>query len=314
MCVGIAITNSLSCFSIMGATGTGKTTFTNLITGSHLRVGDGLESCTTKVQVSIPFELDGQLVELIDTPGFDDATTSDADVLNMVANYLCDTYREGKKLAGIIYMHRISDFRVGGIAAKNFRMFRQLCGDRALKNIVIVTNMWGEVSLEVGDAREQQLKTNSKFFKNAIDKGAGIARHDNTVDRAREILRGIMNKQPIVLGIQDEMINHGKHIRETDAAGELHRNIMEEEIRKRAEIAYHKEEAEAKSQQMKQEGRREIKRERKEIKRMENKRKRELAGYRSEQRRMERRGQQKEDTHRQKMEYMRARMPRQNRF
>ena len=65
--------------------------FTNLITGSHLRVGDGLESCTTKVQVSIPFELDGQLVELIDTPGFDDATTSDADVLNMVANYLCAT-------------------------------------------------------------------------------------------------------------------------------------------------------------------------------------------------------------------------------
>ena len=56
-----------------------------------MRVGDGLESCTTEVQVSMPFELDGRLVELIDTPGFDDAAMSDVDVLNMIATYLCDT-------------------------------------------------------------------------------------------------------------------------------------------------------------------------------------------------------------------------------
>jgi hypothetical protein len=43
------------------------------------------------VQVSVPFEVDGQLVELIDTPGFDDTTKSDADILNMIATYLCDT-------------------------------------------------------------------------------------------------------------------------------------------------------------------------------------------------------------------------------
>jgi len=42
------------------------------------------------MQVSVPFELEGQLVELIDTPGFDDATMSDADVLNIIATYLCD--------------------------------------------------------------------------------------------------------------------------------------------------------------------------------------------------------------------------------
>ena len=64
--------------------------FINLVSGSNLRVGDQLESCTTEVEVSMPFEVDGRLVELIDTPGFDDTTTSDADILNMIAVYLCE--------------------------------------------------------------------------------------------------------------------------------------------------------------------------------------------------------------------------------
>lgn len=68
-----------------------KLQFVNLVSGSTLRVGDGLESCTTEVQLSIPFELGGRLVELIDTPGFDDTSKSDADILNMIATYLCDT-------------------------------------------------------------------------------------------------------------------------------------------------------------------------------------------------------------------------------
>ena len=63
--------------------------FINLVSGSNLRVGDQLESCTAEVEVSMPFEVDGQLVELIDTPGFDNTTMSDADILNMIAVYLC---------------------------------------------------------------------------------------------------------------------------------------------------------------------------------------------------------------------------------
>ena len=54
-------------------------------------------------------------------------------------------------------MHRISDFRVGGIAKRNFNMFRKLCGDETLRNVVIVTNMWGEVSPAQGAAREREL-------------------------------------------------------------------------------------------------------------------------------------------------------------
>ena len=93
----------------MGATGSGKTSvssifpvkmtgnssrcpqFINLASGSGLRIGMGLESCTAKVQLANQFALDGRPVTLIDTPGFDDTIMSDTDVLKMIAAFLAMT-------------------------------------------------------------------------------------------------------------------------------------------------------------------------------------------------------------------------------
>lgn len=62
-----------------------------MVSGSNLRVGRGLKSCTNIVQMAKPFEIDGRRVTLIDTPGFDDTTKSDADVLKMIAAFLATT-------------------------------------------------------------------------------------------------------------------------------------------------------------------------------------------------------------------------------
>jgi hypothetical protein len=75
-------------------------------------------------------------------------------------------------------MHRISDVRMGGISTRNFKMFRQLCGESTLRNVVIVTNMWGEVGREVGEAREAELGSDDRFFKPVLDKGAHMLRHN----------------------------------------------------------------------------------------------------------------------------------------
>ncbi|KAL4265829.1 hypothetical protein AB1N83_003897 [Pleurotus pulmonarius] len=82
--------------AIMGATGSGKTTFVNMASGDNLAVGGDLESCTSVVQLSKPFRLDGRRAILVDTPGFDDTRTSDTDVLAMIAAFLSTTYEEGK--------------------------------------------------------------------------------------------------------------------------------------------------------------------------------------------------------------------------
>ncbi len=65
--------------------------FINMISGSQLAVGYGLKSCTAGVERSKSFELFGRRVTLIDTPGFDDTTISDTDVLKMIALYMSTT-------------------------------------------------------------------------------------------------------------------------------------------------------------------------------------------------------------------------------
>ncbi|KAF5340897.1 hypothetical protein D9758_012199 [Tetrapyrgos nigripes] len=222
--------------AVMGATGSGKTTFVNLVSGSNLRVGKSLQSCTTKIQLSQTFDIDGRKVLLIDTPGFDDTNHSDADILNMIATFLATMYEDGRKLAGVIYLHRISDIRMGGVSTRSFKMFRWLCGPEALRNVVLLTNVWDGVSLEVGEARENELKSEDKFWKPVLDKGAQVFRHDNTVGSAQAIVRYLVDKYPLPLRIQTELVDEHKHLTDTAAGAELNRELMQQIEKHRDEL------------------------------------------------------------------------------
>ncbi|KAJ7031334.1 P-loop containing nucleoside triphosphate hydrolase protein [Mycena alexandri] len=221
----------------MGPTGVGKTTFINTVSGSNLRVGHDLHSCTSTIEVAPPFQLDGHPVTLIDTPGFDDTDKSETEILTEIAAFLATTYKSGTKLAGVIYMHRISDVRMGGISTRNFKMFRQLCGDTTLKNVVVVTNMWGAVEPKVGKDREEQLASNEGFFKLALDKGAQMLRHDDGTASAHAILRYLIGNQPRALQIQRELVDEGKEISQTAAGVELNREFAEQANRHQDELA-----------------------------------------------------------------------------
>lgn len=153
-----------------------------------------------------------------------------------VINITIHSYRDGKKLAGIIYLHRISDFRFGGIATRNFKMFRELCGEKSLKNVVIVTTMWSEVAPARGEAREIELGSNPKFFKSAIDKQASLLRHHGSLADARNILHKIIHNTPVSLCIQDEIVTEGKEISQTAAGEELGRELAVQAVKFQSEM------------------------------------------------------------------------------
>jgi predicted GTPase len=92
----------------MGETGTGKSTvssnttlknnhlanlrhpdqFVNAVTGSHLEVSHGHKSCTSEVKMSKAFQVGEHSLTLIDTPGFDDTSKTDADILREITVFL----------------------------------------------------------------------------------------------------------------------------------------------------------------------------------------------------------------------------------
>lgn len=183
-------------------------------------------------------------------------------------------YELKTKLAGVIYFHRISDVRMTGTLRRNFNMFQELCGENAFKNVVIVTTMWDAVKPEIGATREVELKTKGIFFRPVIEKGGQMARHDNTVSSARDILHRILRNNPVPLRVQEELVDEKKNIDETGAGKELDRELNEqirkhkEEVRKLEEEA--KQAIKEKDEEMKKELEAEAKRRQDEAERLEN--------------------------------------------
>ena len=134
-------------------------------------------------------------------------------------------------------------------------MFRKLCGESTLKNVVLVTNMWKEDSRAVNEAREKELS--GRFFKPAIDKGAQMARHHNTVQSAHDIIRGIMKNHPLVLQIQRELVDEHKDIIDTAAGDSVNQELKAQIKRHQKELQELREEMnqalKAKDEEMRQE-------------------------------------------------------------
>ena len=154
--------------------------------------------------------------------------------------------RYGKKsqLTGLIYVHRISDTRVGGASRRNLRLFRKLCGADSLKNVVIITTMWDKVTSEEGPRREQELKSSDTLFKPLVDGGAIMMRHERTTETANKVISHLLGKNSTTIQIVRELVEEEKTLETTAAGGELHNDI--EELMKK-----HKEEMESFKAEMK---------------------------------------------------------------
>ncbi|CAE7207543.1 unnamed protein product, partial [Rhizoctonia solani] len=127
---------------LFGPTGSGKTTFANVASGSSMEVGHGLKSCTKKAETTPIFPVDGYPVVVVDCPGFDDTYLSEAETLASVASFLTATYSKNLKITGLLYLHKITNTRVGGVSFRHMNMFKELCGTDSLKNVTYVMNMW----------------------------------------------------------------------------------------------------------------------------------------------------------------------------
>ncbi|KAJ2934409.1 hypothetical protein H1R20_g2654, partial [Candolleomyces eurysporus] len=220
---------------VLGQPGVGKSSFINTISNSTLRIGSALANSQEKVELSLPFFIDGQCFRLIDTPGFDEGSKSDTEVLNTIASFLASEYTNGRKLSGIIYIHSIASNRIGGTGRRNLTIFQKLCGRRAIRNVALVTTRWDQVKQSTATSRENELRTKSPLFKYFLDNGAALFRYDRKegIQPAQAITRHFINSSPVPLSIQREMVDEGKLLSETAVGIEL-----QKDFRKRMEDSH----------------------------------------------------------------------------
>ena len=177
----------------------------------------------------------------MDTPGFDDTDRSDTEVLREIASWLTASYSSSIKLHGIIYLHRITDPRMQGSGMRNLHMFKKLCGDQNLSNVVMATCQWERVLEVDGIERERQLKETKNFWGYMIERGSQVHRHYNTRESALglidSLVGGTTSRPKIVLDIQAQMVDQGKDLASTGAGQAIDNAISNERERFARQIA-----------------------------------------------------------------------------
>ena len=145
-------------------------------------------------------------------------------------------YVQHRELHGVLYFHRITDNRLGGSGLKSLHFFQNLVGPEALKNCVLVTNMWNQVNIKVGEDRENELKSKDMFFKSALDRGATTMRHNGGQAAGFDIIRHVLRNKPMPLAIQKELVTEKKMIYETVAGQVLLGEMAEMEKKHQREL------------------------------------------------------------------------------
>lgn len=223
---------------VFGGTGVGKTTFVNDASQSRLPVGHELQSCTKDMQPGKIFSVDGRSVQLFDTPGFDDTKLSDTEVLQNIASTLMEMHATDQPFNGFLYLHRITDNRMGGASIRAFNLFEKICGRSAMRHAIIITNMWSVPRDPDEEAREEQLK--AEFFNSAIENGVRVARRAGAGPQsALEVIRLLLNYSPVELQIQYELSTLQLPLDETEAGALVDQNLrvrLQRQERERAEL------------------------------------------------------------------------------
>ena len=189
---------------------------------------------------------DGRTIYLVDTPGFDDTTRSDTDVLKDIAFFLSTVYQNRVRLAGIVYLHRITDPRMGGSALKNLYMFQRLCGNKGLSSVILATTMWAslentDAGQEIGRKREEELRM-PQFWGSMVDRGSEIVKHDGTKESAHSIISRLVDKgAQVVLDIQVQLVEQKKTLDETSAGQYLQKELLDARKRFEKDLAEYQE-------------------------------------------------------------------------
>ena len=103
---------------------------------------------------------------------------------------------------------------MGGAAKKNLRVFREICGDKRLDHVRIVTTNWNLVDEKQGNSRQDALAKGA--FGPLINEGARLCPHDRGLESAQSIMSQLIHQEPVTIMIQEEL-NAGRTLGDTSA-------------------------------------------------------------------------------------------------
>jgi hypothetical protein len=85
-------------------------------------------------------------------------------------------------------------------------MFRKLCGEDCMRNILLATTFWDGVTELEGKRREDELRGNVEFWGGMVQKGSTITRLGTDRASGIQLLMRFANSKQVTLLAQSEMV------------------------------------------------------------------------------------------------------------
>ena len=135
-----------------------------------------------------------------------------------------NSYGKEKKLSGIICLHDISQKALFQMSDQNLTMFKQLCGNDGLGNIIFGTTKWDKLTREAGLESERQLADG--YWKKMVQSGSTMMRAQNDESSTQKVIECILDNVDYN-HVQDELREVQKIVPRTEHGDILRKKLRE---------------------------------------------------------------------------------------
>ncbi len=143
-----------------------------------------------------------------------------------ITEFLAAQYTLNIPLKGIIFLHQIHENKMKGSARRYLDMFQSLCGDEALKNVIMATTRWDLIEPDRrGEALRREQELIDTWWSPMLQKGSHVTQfHGSRAEAEAMVLDLVRNRPNIVLDIQRELIDGRMEVADTKAGRPLSRS------------------------------------------------------------------------------------------
>lgn len=156
-------------------------------------------------------------VFLLDTPGFDDSTRDNLEVLSEIMSqlYLLALQPNEFSMQGVVFLHDMNEVRFGGSQKKTLGILKALVGEAHLGNVIVGSTFWDKSKLQQQEKRERELMDQ---HWDGIYKTMRLPHKDRNA--AVAIINELFKREPALLLAQEEMLKP-PHTVEATTVGKL---------------------------------------------------------------------------------------------
>ncbi|KAF4615068.1 hypothetical protein D9613_003472 [Agrocybe pediades] len=192
---------------VIGLTGAGKSFFVNAATNGQNAgaVSHRLTSSRAPSRlIPLPQDVDGNIVQVVDTQGFDDTNPNTADAVTWrnITNQLTRIRAENRqRLFGAIYLTSFPNNRVQEADKKNLKTFLLLYGVNVPRTVVLVSNRATREQhdeLVQLDPWKSTIKDGGQDARFCGDRGSALTIVEKAVRRIIEDKRGIEINEKLI--------------------------------------------------------------------------------------------------------------------